>query len=950
MRDQQERRKHFRKSSGKVLFGLVMFVCAVMLFLPGKLWGGEKKERKVVRVAYSEAHRQMNVDEHNNPVSGYMYDYIQMIGTYAGWNVKYIPCASFSGGVKKLLAGEADLFYDISYTEERAKQILFPDEPMGVEYYYLYASDKNTSIVSGDYKSWNGKTVGVTSGTMMIGLLKQWCKKKNVMLRIVEYHGIEEKEAALQNGKIDLDLEVSMVVKPGFSAVEKIGSSEYYLVANKNRPDLIDDINSAAEKILNNDLYYFTRLQERYFSETVLGRNLTVEEKDWLTHHKVLRVGYLDNYLPFSDKDKNGKPIGAGIDAINALIRHLQLENKLKVEFICYDNQREGYKAVETGKIDLMFPAYISNSVRKDYRLIGGKFFATLACDLAYSGEYLDTKNKRIGVNRNNLMQYYYCRDFYPDSKIVFYDDIRSCFDGMLNGTADGTFLNGIRSSGLLKSDKYRSIKTVRARCDFEFQMAFAEDNIGLMMLMNRGLLMLGHDFVNKAAYSYIGRFYTFSMMDFLREHILSVIVTIAILVALIVTLIGYRINNKKLTKYNIQLQEEHEKTIKAEKARSYFFSTVSHDIRTPLNAIVGFSEMLQMGINDGIEKGKALDAIITSSKSLLDLINDMLDFSKLESGKMEFFPVPTNVEKLVKGLTAPFEAAASMVSVQFRTEVGKMPFLKLDPQRTNRILFNLVDNAVKFTRQGFVAVRVSFEPTPDTGKGTLRFEVEDTGCGISKADLERITSPYVQVNSKEARHGGTGVGLAVCRKLVDAMGGELSIVSELGKGSTFTVTLRNIEISDTAPEEESDAPAVAELKNTSAEPVAEVKKGTPSASAAPKRILIADDQKMNLMVLKTMLKKLGTFEVVMAKDGQEALDILNSSDTPFDLVLTDMWMPVMDGEGLVRAIRADGKLASIPVHVVTADTEMQGKYSETGFDGILLKPVTVEKLKAILG
>jgi len=193
-------------------------------------------------------------------------------------------------------------------------------------------------------------------------------------------------------------------------------------------------------------------------------------------------------------------------------------------------------------------------------------------------------------------------------------------------------------------------------------------------------------------------------------------------------------------------------------------------------------------------------------------------------------------------------------------------------------------------------------------------------------------------VESKEARHGGTGVGLAVCRKLVDAMGGELSIVSELGKGSTFTVTFRDVEISSTAPKEGS-APAKVDKKEE-----------TPSASAEQKRILIADDQKMNLMVLKSMLKKLGTFDIVMAKDGQEALDILNSSDSPFYLVLTDMWMPVMDGEGLVRAIRADGKLASIPVHVVTADTEMQGKYSETGFDGLLLKPVTVEKLKGILG
>ena len=256
-----------------------------------------------------------------------------------------------------------------------------------------------------------------------------------------------------------------------------------------------------------------------------------------------------------------------------------------------------------------------------------------------------------------------------------------------------------------------------------------------------------------------------------------------------------------------------------------------------------------------------------------------------------------------------------------------------------------------------------------------MRFEVEDTGCGISEEDLKRITSPYVRVDSKEAWHGGTGVELAVCRKLVDAMGGELSIVSALGKGSTFTVVLRNVEVSDTAPEDEpspapnapapkdvasetatpnapvpkADVPKADAAKTAHPEPAADLKGEKTEESAAPRRILIADDQKMNQLVLNAMLKKLGTFDVVMAKDGQEALDILTSSDAPFDLVLTDMWMPVMDGEGLVRAIRANEKLASIPVHVVTADTEMQGRFSEAGFNGILLKPVTVDKLKDVV-
>jgi len=359
------------------------------------------------------------------------------------------------------------------------------------------------------------------------------------------------------------------------------------------------------------------------------------------------------------------------------------------------------------------------------------------------------------------------------------------------------------------------------------------------------------------------------------------------------------------------------------------------------------------MGFKLEEDREQALNSIIASGKSLIRLIDDAIVFAKLEDGQLEFERKPTDCARLLQKFVDAFRRARQLQNVEFRCRADDMPTLLIDPKRVRQILFNLLDNAAKFTQQGFVEVRASFERASEGGTGTLRFEVEDTGCGISEKDLKRITTPYVQVDAKQARHGGTGIGLAVCLKLTDAMGGALSIVSELGKGSTFTVTLNNVEVSDAAPVEDDEPDTVPNATVTNLprlEPAAGEKAETPLQNTAPKRILIADDQKVNLMVLKTMLKKLGHADVVMARDGQEALNILTSSETPFELVLTDMWMPVMDGEGLVNAIRADGKLAELPVHVVTADTEMQGKYGEIGFNGILLKPVTVEKLREIIG
>ena len=409
-----------------------------------------------------------------------------------------------------------------------------------------------------------------------------------------------------------------------------------------------------------------------------------------------------------------------------------------------------------------------------------------------------------------------------------------------------------------------------------------------------------------------------------------------------------------------------------ANKAKSYFFSTVSHDIRTPLNAIVGFSQMLKMGFKTEAERNQAIDAIFVSGKTLLSLLNDVLDFSKLEDGRMEIVPEPTDCVQLLRAITDTFRIANKKPGLEFRCRADGLPVLEIDPQRIRQILFNLVGNAAKFTDKGFVEVRGTFEK--DAGDaaeggavGTFRIEVEDTGCGIGDEDMKTIAAPYVQVGAKLSRNGGTGLGLALCKELSRAMGGELTISSTLGKGSTFAVAIPGVKVSDKVSVHEHDIAideaiqkaeeqigsvaeiAATEIRKPEAAPVQE----TPSPTAAApvkRRILIVDDQKMNLMVLMVMLKKLGSFEIVMASNGVEAMKKLeDSASAPFDQVLTDMWMPEMDGEGLVNAIRANPKLSKLPVDVVTADVEMEKRFVDVGFDNFLLKPVTVDKLKKVI-
>ena len=429
-----------------------------------------------------------------------------------------------------------------------------------------------------------------------------------------------------------------------------------------------------------------------------------------------------------------------------------------------------------------------------------------------------------------------------------------------------------------------------------------------------------------------------------LRRRLLDMLILGAIsLTALILTICGFifyrryqhermiEIQSEENARMNVQLKAERDKVIKAEKARSYFFSTVSHDIRTPLNSIIGFSEMLQLGIDNPEEKETALDAIITSGQTLLELINDVLDLSKLESGKMELHPVPTDIAALVGKVATSFEPATCRISVQLRTEIEKMPFLKLDPQRIRQILFNLIGNAVKFTAKGTITVRASYK------NNTFLLSVADTGRGISKENIGKLMSPYVQLQDHDSGEG-TGLGLAICKQLSTQMKGKLELESTLGKGSTFTLRIPNVEA---FTEKESEA--------YFAEHVSRKETVALDESVLQKRILIVDDQKLNLRILQTMLVRLGIHDVLTAGSGKEALLLLQNGGDDVDLVLTDMSMPGMDGAALVREIRKSPQIARLPVYVITADVEMQDEYRQAGFDDMLIKPVTLDKLKGLL-
>ena len=393
---------------------------------------------------------------------------------------------------------------------------------------------------------------------------------------------------------------------------------------------------------------------------------------------------------------------------------------------------------------------------------------------------------------------------------------------------------------------------------------------------------------------------------------------------------------NMLLLKYELtqNLKAERDKAIPAEKAKSFFFSCVSHDIRTPLNSIIGFSELLQQGGLPPEKVTEYLGNIIFSGNTLMQLINDVLDFASLDAGKLKLFPAMCDFRRLAENVLTIVGDAAHNKALFLKLDApDEIPWVKVDSQRISQILFNLIGNAVKFTEKGGVTVHIRFTPDAQAsdGKqtGLLAFTVQDTGIGIDRSHFADLMQPFVRIRTK-TQIVGTGLGLSICNLMAARMGGKIRIDSEVGVGSSFTVELPRTEYQTEAP---------AELEQQG---------GTNALPADINlSLLLVDDNKLNLKVLEALCRKLGVKNTVTAESGEDALKLMN--DTRFDAVLTDVWMPGMSGPELAEEIRRNPMWRSLPVYALTADVEMCKTEHPAPFTGILLKPLRTENIADLL-
>ena len=946
----KQREPIFKKKLIRRIGGGVGALILFAIFTAGTAFTvkAQDKPAEIVRVGYYENEVFQEGAGEGAVKNGYAYEYYRKLSEYTGWKYEYIY-GSYAELYQMLLDGEIDLLAGLAYKEDRAGLLSYPVLPMGNESYNLIKHDLDTDITA-DPATVNGKTIGVLDSAL-VDALKNYLEEQGLDAEVKTYDDYEKLYAAFDSNS------VSLIAVEGDGAYGRdhaevlctFGTSDYYLCVNKNREDLLDELNTAQSQLAAEESNYINSLRIKYYKVSVSGRVLSSAERKWLDEHDELRVGYLNYYLPYSDTAADGSVTGIVKELVPKIFEKLATD--IKITYTGYDSYDEMISDMSAEKIDAAFPVGGGMYYSEENGIYQSSPVATSSTELIFIGEYSDEKAKSFAINENNRMQYYYVKTYFPDAEIISCSSIEDCLEAVLNGRAGCTTLNGLRAGDILKNRKYRHLSMRQLSMNDDRCFGVEIGNEGLLKLLNRGINVVGADYARNLANMYTGGLYSYSFLDIVRDYIV-VFGVIALSIALLVIYFLYRefkrkqneINDKERARLareekNAELAKSREALAyaldmaeNANKAKTTFLNNMSHDIRTPMNAIVGFTALAESYIDDKDLVKDYLGKISISSQHLLSLINDVLDMSRIESGKVAIEYTDVSIPDVVSEVSSIIHGSISGKQQELTVDISgiRNECVVTDKLRLNQVLLNILTNAVKFTPEhGRISFTAEEKPVAGEGMTCFEFRIKDNGIGIGKEFRKIIFEAFTRERSSTVSGiQGTGLGMAITKNIVDMMGGTIEVESTEGQGSEFIVNIP-CKISDKT------------VKNAKQHSSKETFEG--------KRILLAEDNELNQQIATAILEGAG-FAVDIARDGNEAVNMIREQRAGYyDVVLMDIQMPYKDGYEATREIRAleDKEKAAVPVLAVTANAfeEDRANAMEAGMNGHLAKPYNVPRM-----
>ena len=925
----------------KSVCALLSLLLLLSVVLPVKA-AAETAPVKVVRVGSFED--TFNYVNEKGARKGYGYELLQTLSGYTGWQFEYVTC-DWSDCFEKLENGEIDIMGAISYTEDRAEEMLFSDEPMGEEKYYLYADLSRADISASDYKTLNGKKVGVLMGTEPEVMLTEWEEKYGLKTEHVNVSNNEDAKQKLANHEIDcfVSLEESFWADLGISTITRVGESGIYYAINKNRPDLKEELDDAMRALDEAVPFYTADLYKRYFSMDYTPI-LTGEEKAWLKEHGAIKMGFLTSDSGVSTFDPaTGEFTGVITDYIQFAADCLG-NQELEFQLVGYDSKEAELDALKSGEIDMIFHFDQSPNLAEEYHFACTNTTWTSNLMAVTNKQHFNENNvNRIAVPQNKLSLKKYLAFYYPQWEIVDCDTQEDAAKLVKDGQAD-CFVTGISSEN--KYSKKYSFYSVPLVNPVRSCFAVNSGNRSLLSILNKTIKAMPVNMLAGALAMYKSSARKVTLSDFIKDNFFMALLVSSIAVAAILLTILKLLRKARKAEaaarkaasdtqeLNAKLQVAVEKAESANHAKSTFLFNMSHDIRTPMNAIIGYADLASRHLDDPAKLKNYMENIQVCGQNLLMLLNNVLDLARIENDKTEMEYSVSDIEKDFRNCVAMFRNQADskgqtlMVTTQLQ-----YPYIYADIPHLTEICTNLVSNAVKYTGAGgTIRCNVTQKPGEKEGWCDTVVTVADNGIGMSQEFQKHIFEPFERERtSTVSKVEGSGIGMGIVKKLVGLMGGTVEVESRIGVGSTFTVTIpcRIASEDETQAKRETNPSDQKCLCGT--------------------RILLTEDNDLNAEIAVELLQEEGC-TVDRAKDGVECVDMLEkAANGTYQLILMDIQMPVMNGYDAARKIRGldDPQKANIPIIAMTANafTEDRQVALDAGMNDHIAKPINMNVL-----
>ena len=925
----------------KSVCAMLCLLLLLSVVLPVKA-AAETAPVKVVRVGSFED--TFNYCNEKGARKGYGYELLETLSGYTGWQFEYVTC-DWSDCFEKLENGEIDIMGGISYTEDRAEEMLFSDEPMGEEKYYLYADLSRADISASDFKTLDGKKIGVVMGTEPEVMLTEWEEKHGIKTQHVNISNNEDVKQKLANHEIDcfVSLEESYWAELGISTITRVGKSSIYYVLNKDCPDLKEELDNAMHALDEEAPFYTADLCKKYFSLDYKPI-LTGEEKAWLKEHGAIRMGFLTSDSGVSTYDPaTGEITGTITDYIQFAADCLG-NQELEFQLVGYDDKEAELNALKSGEIDMIFHFDQSPNLAEEYRLARTNTTWTANMMVVTNKQlFIENQVNRVAVPQNKISLTRYIAFYYPQWEIVDCDTQEDAIKLVKDGQAD-CFVTGVSSEE--KYSKNHGFYSVPLPNPANSCFAVKSGNRSLLSILNKTIKAMPANMLTSSLAMHKSSARKVTLSDFIKDNFFMVLLVSSIAVAAVLLTILKLLQKARKAEaaakkaandtqeLNAKLQVAVEKAESANRAKSTFLFNMSHDIRTPMNAIIGYADLASRHSDDPAKLKNYMENIQVCGQNLLMLLNNVLDLARIENDKTEMEYSVSDVDKDFRNCVAMFRNQADSKGQTLTVTTHLLhPYVYADIPHLTEVCTNLVSNAVKYTGAGgTIRCNVTQKPGEKEGWCDTVVTVADNGIGISQEFQKHIFEPFERERtSTVSRVEGSGIGMGIVKKLVGLMGGTVAVESKIGVGSTFTVTIpcRIASEDETQAKRETNPSDQKCLCGT--------------------RILLTEDNDLNAEIATELLQEEGC-TVDRAKDGVECVDMLEkAANGTYQLILMDIQMPVMNGYDAARKIRGldDPQKANIPIIAMTANafTEDRQVALDAGMNDHIAKPINMNVL-----